>query len=426
MLVLLLLRKGLHCMIYNTDKKVTDVKNTDAKSNGNILDFPTKRPDGAAIGTGEKTNRTKRIKRKRNGSATALIVAVIAAIIATVYFRMSDDSSFSGSSDVSTDTINILSSDNYAFADYKEGYIYASDGKISCYNTNNELQWEINGSKTEPTVKSNGKYALIYYKNDNLAIITDGTYTREINTDGNVIYGDVNKNGYTALIVEESGFKNQIAVYDRKAKSLYKWHNSSEYITSVHISDNNRNLAAGAVELNEGSVDASVVLIDIKKEKDKKSISFSDSIICDIKFISKNNFVAVLDTKTVCCSVNESKKWEIDYGGNTLVTYDISDTNNTVLVFGDDSAMSGSEIRFYDSGGKSRGSYKSEDKAERVDMKGKTALLVYDRKISALSIKGKKLSEHKLNYDIKDCIFLANKKCALVISGSGAELVSPQ
>ncbi len=389
-------------------------------SNDNIIDFPAK-SSNETTDTKEKKYRNK---KKNNGFAYKSLAIVIALIICIVIFIIFSDSSFETTDAVNDDPISVLSSENYGFAPYKSGFVFAHDGKIACYNTNMDMQWKIEGSKTPPTVKTNDRYVLTYYKNDDCAIITNGSSDVKIKSDGNVAYADVNSNGYATLIVKEEGFKNQIAVYDKDGKSVFKWHNSDKYISSAYLADDNHTLLATEIVLNDDGVSTNLVLCDIRKELKLKEFSLGESAVCDITFVSKNRFIAVCDDRMACFSTSLSKKWEVDYGKKNLYTYDVSNKNEVALIFGeDDSLLTGSEIEYYNARGKKIGSFVSKSKIQSIDVQGNHSLIAYDRKIAVVNSKGKEISSEELNFDIRKCIFMGNKKCALVISGASATLV---
>lgn len=385
----------------------------------NIINFPDNKAND------DEFNYKRRKKRSnKNYSRFSLVIILLIFFLIVGIFAMIDDTSFNSTDIVNTDSISILSTENYCFSDYKEGYVFAKDGKISCFNTKQELQWEIDSSKTAPTVVTNDNYVLTYYKKDKLAVVTNGSKTRKINTDGNVIYGSVNKNGHVVLLIEEDGFKSQLAVYDDKGRLKLKWHNSDKYITSALLSDNNKTLIASEVRLLDSGVTSNILIADIRKELAFEEINLNDSVISELKFTAKNKFLAILDNKTVCYTTRKNEKWQIDYSGENLYTYDISNTNHIAFVFGkDDSALSNSIVHIYNENGKKIGSYTSDKRIYKIDMQKNTSLVTYDRNFEIINSSGKPVSETQLNIDIHDSIFIGNKKCALILSGSGASLV---
>lgn len=349
------------------------------------------------------------------------ILPVFAVVI--VLFIIFGNSSFNGTDSVNTEPITVSGNDNFDFCEYKQGYIYAADGKISCYNTMQQLQWEINGSKSAPTIVTNNNYVLTYYKKDSTAYVTNGTKTVKIKAAGNVIFGSINKNGYVSLITEEDGFKNQIAVFDKKGKAIYRWHNSDKYITSAVLSDSNKILALSQIDFSDSGTQSNVIVRDIVNGKNINNVKCDDSVICKLYFTNKNQFVVVTDTKTFSSTAGAKIKWTVDYNGKKLYTYDISE-KGIALVFGeDDSALGKSIVKFYNYRGNQIGEFKSESKVKYIDMQGKRSMLVYSKGISVTNNKGKKLSDKSIGYDMKKCIYMGNKRCVLIVSGSGASLI---
>ncbi len=391
---------------------------------GNVIPFPDGTPN-EEMQENSGHRRKKSAKKNKNYGRTILF-SVLAAVFILIVFGIFGDSGFKSTDAVNTEPISVLSTANYSFADYKTGFVFAHDGKVSCYNTNLELQWETDGSKTAPTVKTNGKYALTYYIDDKVAVLSDGSSNKKIKTDGKVISASLNDNGYSTIIVKEDGFKNQVAVYDTDGNAVFKWHNSDRYIISSYLSNDNRMLVSGEVVMKDNRVTSNVLVIDTRKDLKINEISFDESAICDIHFVSKNRFIVVCDDKTACYNTKLSEKWLIDYSKKNLYTYDISDNDTLALVFGkDDSLLSSSDIEYYNTKGRKIGNFKSESRIDGIDMQGNYSLITYNRRLAVVNSKGKELSSKELNYDIRKCIFMGNRRCALVISGASASLVKP-
>lgn len=389
----------------------------------NILEFPAQKPEFKE--QQERKKITAGFKKNNKNYKSIIILGVVVLLTIFAFIIRENHSEINKSDgDASQNIIDNLNGESYAFEAYRDGYIYARNGKITYYTANQEPQWEVSGSKTSPKLAVSDEYVLTYYPNDKFVILTDGENTKKIKTDGGVSYAHINKRGYCALIMEENGFKNQVAVYDNTGKALYKWHNSDEYVTAVQLSDNNKHMIASAVGFDNNKVGAKILIFDITKKADAENVKFNDAVICAMQFIGKKDFIVVLDNETVCCDINKKTNWKIDYNGKNLCTYDVNSIGNTALVFGDDSAMSGSEVLFYNRRGKLKGEGKTDKKVSQIDMQGSTALAVCERELKILNSKGKLLGSQKLSYDARKCYFLGDKKTALAIAGSGAYVVS--
>ena len=373
----------------------------DDKYSKKVLDFPK-----------ENISKTSNKKGKYILSLLAIIVIIVFCLIGT-------DTTFHATNAVKTDIIPLSNANNYEFASYKEGYISAKDGKISCYNTNQELQWEMNGSKTTPTIKVNGDYVLVYYNEDKLAVVTDGNKTKKIKTSGNVLFGNVNKHGYTVLFLNESGLKNKITVYNNKGEMLYYRDNPDNFVTYALLSDDNYSLITNELVTDKNNVSSVLNVTNIRKNEEISVIEFNNSIPVSLQMVGKKKIIAVFESKMHCYSISSGKKrWETSFAGLRL--YKTSFDNDLFgFVFNkNDSSDSGSHIAFYNTSGKKVGEYISDSKVHYLDIKDKNALLTMDRHVQMINIKGKQISSADITYDIKKVIFIANKQCALILTNS--------
>ena len=380
--------------------------------NEKIIDFP----------------KNENVKQSLSGKVLIKFISYILLVmfLILVIFLVNSDSTFDSTNAVNEDTINLSVANNFDFEAYRDGYVIAKDGLISAFNTNQELQWEVTGSKTAPTIKTNGKYCLTYYNDDKVAIITNGEKTKKIKTTGDVQFGYVNKNGYCVLFLKEVGLKNKIAVYDRYGDMLYYMDNPDMYISSAILSDNNRTLVTTEISSKDENVSTNIHITDIRTNKEKNTITFENMISGGSYFKNKNEFITFFSSKMVCHNIAGKEKWSVGFDGKELVRYSYNPKSAIGLLFNVSSDEGiASEVRFYNTSGKRLGECSSAEKINTLSVCDKTVLLGLDRKIRIINTKGKLLSETELNYDIKDIEFLQTKKCALVLSNSlEARLIS--
>lgn len=372
-------------------------------SNEKIIDFPKQN---------KNTSNGKKIFKY-------FIYIFLIFVLIRIFMSSGGNANFHATNTVRTDKITLASANNYAFEAYKEGYVMAKDGKISCFNTNQELQWEINGSKTAPTIKVNDKYVLVYYNEDKLAVVTDGNKTQEIKTPGNVMFGNVNKNGYTILFLEEAGLKNKLAVYNPKGEMLYYRDNPDSFITYALLSDNNYTLITNELVTDKKNVSSKLVVTNTRKNKTDCTIDFHNSVPGGLIMTGKKEIITLFETKMQCYNLSSGRmKWQSNFDGKSLYKYTYDDGLFAFIFNDDDSANTGSRVVFYRTNGKRAGEYITSSKIHGIDMCNQSALLTLDRQIQVINIKGKHISSADITYDIKDVIFIATKKCALILNSS--------
>lgn len=384
--------------------------------NDNVISFPE---NENSIEQRRKARRAE--NEKKSAAAKKMIsLAVLALLLLGMLIFILNDTTFEATNQVNLNTIALSGASNYDYASYLGGYIIAKDGKISCYNTLQKLQWEFKGSKTQPTVKTNGQYCLVYYNDDRLAVVTNGKNTNHIKTDGNVTYGYVNKNGYCVLFTLESGLKNKISVFNKKGEEIYFRQNADTHIPWAILSDDNTTLLTIELNPSKNRIPSTVHLFDINESnKEISSFPIKDSTIAGCFFYNKTNFVVVQDDKMESYTVKGKKNWSVDYNKKTLSKFSYNNDGIICLLFNKDaSAGSSSEVDFYKTSGGKISAYTSDKHIYDADMCEKTAVLRLDRQFLTVNSKSKLISSTDVSYDIKDSVVMGNKKCVFVLTTS--------
>ena len=382
-------------------------------------------PDGNDSLKGDSGDKQVKINYSLKKFFSFITVFVVIVFMLAMIFS---DNSFNSTNKVNESVINLSTATNYDFEPYREGYILAKDGKISCYNTNQELQWEVSGARTAPEIKTNGKYSLTYYPEKKVAVTANGNKFKKIKAEGKITYGYINKNGYCVLFIEESGLKEKIVVYNNKGEKIYFRDNPDKYIIQAALSDNNRSLITTELVANKKNVSSCVKVHDIRKNKNIAKINFENNIVGGCNFIKKDKYIVVLPTKILCYNLKGVKQWQSDHGDKQISKFDTDKNGQTALLFNeDDSAISASEIIIINKRGKQIGIYKSKKRVADIDICDKKILLTLDRQLQIINTKGKHISSISVPYDFKETFYAGNKKCAFVLTNSHeARLIIPQ
>ncbi len=374
-----------------------DTKST--SKDDKILEFPWK----------------KDIKKSRSYRS---VILFFIAVIVVLLCLFSGDGSFNYTNVVNEEPITLSTANNYDFNSYKGGYLLAKDGKISCFNTNQQLQWETTSSKTSPTIKVNKDYALVYYNSDNLAVVTNGEKTRKIKTSGNVVYGYVNTRGYCVLLLEESGLKNKIVVYNKNGEIVYYRDNPDKHITYALLSDDNKTLVTSELITSGDSISTELVITNINKNEVTSGIKFENEIPGGYFLTDKRKIVVIFENRMKSYNLDGKLNWETKFDNKRVFKFAYDDGVFAFVFNDDDSANTGSEAVFYDKKGKKIGSYKTEQKIPDIDIFDKTVLLTMDRQLIMVNTKGKHIFTSNVTYDVKNSFLMGTKKCALIISNS--------
>ena len=128
------------------------------------------------------------------------------------------------------------------------------------------------------------------------ALYPDGR-RRYTDTEGPVSFASVNETGLVSVIMEKSGYKGSVMVYDTDLSPLFRWDAGSGYPVSARISRDDT-LCVGCVS-DEGSA---LRFFRIDRENEQAALSLPGELLLDIGFLSDGTLCAVTADRLVMVS----------------------------------------------------------------------------------------------------------------------------
>jgi len=376
--------------------------------------------------------RSKRMTNKKRVNIKKLITFVItmAIIVLLTFFAykglyllgkliLNDDQIISKSQEISITSTGTLDYERFC-----DGMLVANSGLISYLNSDLETIWEKPGYEGIPVISQNGKYALITYTDTSKAVLIHGENLIPVECSGKIVSSYINKNGYFAVIMTEDGFKNQIAVYDNTANIFYKWHSSENYITGVAVSPDNKNMCATTIGFTENGFDSGILMFDFGQGNPVSGQHQSDNLIMKIDYVGKKKIVAIGEKCTSFYKSNGNKISDVAYDDKKLVTFDVTDSEKTILCFSDDdSVTSNSEVYSYSANGKLSGKLDVSGRILSSSSCDERVMISKDGYLELLSDKCKRIKSISLVRDLKNSVLFDNSEYAFVISGNLAQVL---
>lgn len=376
--------------------------------------------------------RSKRMTNKKRVNIKKLITFVItmAIIVLLTFFAykglyllgkliLNDDQIISKSQEISITSTGTLDYERFC-----DGMLVANSGLISYLNSDLETVWEKPGYEGIPVISQNGKYALITYTDTSKAVLIHGENLIPVECSGKIVSSYINKNGYFAVIMTEDGFKNQIAVYDNTANIFYKWHSSENYITGVAVSPDNKNMCATTIGFTENGFDSGILMFDFGQGSPVSGQHQSDNLIMKIDYVGKKKIVAIGEKCTSFYKSNGNKISDVPYDDKKLVTFDVTDSEKTILCFSDDdSVTSNSEVYSYSANGKLSGKLDVSGRILSSSSCDERVMISKDGYLELLSDKCKRIKSISLVRDLKNSVLFDNSEYAFVISGNLAQVL---
>ena len=121
------------------------------------------------------------------------------------------------------------------------------------------------------------------------ALYPDGT-ARQTDTPGPVYFADVNETGLITVLLEKSGYKGSVMVYDTDLTPLYRWDAGSGYPVAARAAGDDR-LCVSTVSA-EGS---SLHFFRIDREEEQALFSVPGEIVLDLDFLMDGTLAAVTE-----------------------------------------------------------------------------------------------------------------------------------
>lgn len=416
---------------------VTD--DEDVQTEDNIIDNTlTEEPVADDIAEAEVLKRERSSRRnnkkehKRRINISKLIRSIFIILIIVLlslgcykgFSALAGLISSTGGVDTHSEEISITSTGTLAYDRFQRGVLVANSGNISYYKSDLKCQLEMPGFDGQPVIHTNGNYALVAYTNTPNARLINGSDSVPVTGSGKIVSSYVNKNGYFALVMTEDGYKNQISVFNNDGKLIYKWHSAENYITSVALSPDNKNLAAATISFTENGFDSGIMMFDLAQNQPNSGQHQSDNLIMNIEFVSNSRLVAIGDKNTVYYKKNGKLADTVNYSGKKLITFDVSDNGRVILAFAkDDSAMSSCDVFSYNAKGREAGHYETEGRILSVSCCDDRLLVAKDSEFELLTDKCRKVNSVSVVRDLKKSVLFNKGRDAFVISGNVAQVI---
>lgn len=264
-----------------------------------------------------------------------------------------------------------------------------------------------------PHMNVTGNMILLYDKDSNKLAVYDGKNKKySYECDSKIKSAKVNKNGYTVLISDETGYNSRVTVIDAEGKAEYMWKIGNEYIVDVDISPDNKKLVAATITTNTGVIVENIIFVDISKAAETGRAKTEGVMPLQVEFADNGNAIVVSDNRLCGYNSKAEKSWEAGFGNSLLDTFAIDEEGNTVVSLR--GIKNNSVVRAYTKGGKNSGEYITETKAVHVDLNNKHVAVCEKNKISFVNYSGGEVSSMEVKKEVKDISVISNDKVILL------------
>lgn len=182
---------------------------------------------------------------------------------------------------------------------------------------------------------SAGDYCIVGEKNGtNIYMICGNQKIWENQITGTIYDVYVNKNGYSAIIYKQSGYKSLVKIIMPEGTELFTSYLASTYAVDVSITNDNKMLAIAEIDTEGIHAVSAIKLIDINNlgnENVKKIPLEENGLIVDIEYNDKNELLVKTDSKISI--IKENKLDELlSYNYETTINATLENRKNIITV----------------------------------------------------------------------------------------------
>ena len=305
--------------------------------------------------------------------------------------------------------------------------IFAYDKYIVTLEKNTLTQYSQSGKKegsleiqvSDPIFDAEGKYLVVAEKNkQKIYLIYNDNIVWEKDIEGNISKINVNKNGYTSVIISGTTYKSVIAVYDKEGKELFKTYLSSTVAVDSSISEDNKYMSFGEVNTSGTLIQSSIKTVSIEKAKQTPSDSIintydaeQNDLLINIQYQDKNRLICMYNSSIhiikdgkdeVLVSLNEKD--------NNITFSDIELSSNAYRIIEKSAGLfkSNSTVEIYNTTSKKQNIYNFNGVAKKVYSYGNIIAIDLGSEVLFINMNGWLIKKYNSAQDIKNIVLTDN------------------
>lgn len=256
-------------------------------------------------------------------------------------------------------------------------------------------------SSDSKVVSKNGR-ALIYSNTSNKAILQSRTeILGTVEEEGSIVTVDLSKNGCVATSYTTTEKQSVLKVYDRYFKNKFQWESSQQYVSSIGLSKNGKNVVIAEVGTENAEIFTNIIIFNIKSEEPVARLRYNGTLFLKVIYTDSNKIIAVGDNKTVVLDKNGNVVDELLCSEDSIISVDSDDSGNTVICYKEFGGSKTAIVR-YSKSGKMTFSIVTDGVPDCVAAYGSKTAVASGNEIVIYSSKGEESEKIETEYPVTD------------------------
>jgi len=250
-------------------------------------------------------------------------------------------------------------------------------------------------------VSKNGR-ALIYSNTSNKVILQSRSeILGTVEEEGSVVTVDLSKNGCVATSYTTSEKQSVLKVYDRYFRNQFQWESSQQYVSSIGLSKNGKNVVIAEVGAENAEIFTNIILFNIKSKDPVASLRYNGTLFLKLIYTDSNKIIAVGDNKTVVLDKKGNVVDELICSEDSIISVDSDDSGNTVICYKEFGGSKTAIVR-YSKSGKMTYSIVTDGVPDCVAAYGSKTAVASGNEIVIYSSKGEESEKIETEYPVTD------------------------
>ncbi len=237
------------------------------------------------------------------------------------------------------------------FASVGGDLLVCSPNSLQLYSGSGQLYVNETISMENPAVDTAGETALIYDVGGEELLIyasREEAFSLTQETGQSILSASLNRNGWLAVVSQQSGFKGAVTIYDSDyATPLIQISRSDRFVMDAVVSPDNRSVAVLTMGLTDGSFESRVECYALARTEEDTEPDWSCPVGGDAILALRWNdsgIWALGDTGLVIVSPDGTLSGAYDYGGRYLKAFSLDGEGTAALLLGKYRAGSTAEL----------------------------------------------------------------------------------
>ena len=329
------------------------------------------------------------------------------------------------------DSVGKINFDSYlGLESTNSNFIFIDNDEIIGYSETAKKEFEHSMSSKDIETYTTEDYMILADKDTGTIEVFSGKENIWTDTisNANILEVYINKNGYSAVIYAQTGYKSLIRVFSNTGEELFTSFLPSSYAIDVAISTDNKTLAVAEVDTSGINVKSVIKFINIKDAAETGATTFNledGELAVNIEFIANNKFVVMTDKKVKLFDNNEFVTI-VDFKTDDVLFASIDNLENVVTVRRLKEGLfdSNVELCIYEYGDNEElKKYELEEVPNAIHCFRKVTAVDVGNEIIFLNNSGNFMKKCEYNGQLKDLFVLGNENTAILIFRNCAEFI---